>query len=318
MCGAARTAATLPDLGAHGDDAGNILEAWPRASVVPSISSDEKAGRVMRPRPLAGLRWRVRSRLRGLLRLQASPLILYTAITGRRDDLQELAFLTPGCRHVCFTDDPALAAPHWEMATIAYQHRDPVRRARWCKILAHEHFPDATYSIWMDATYAPLCDLWHLIDPHLEGFEIAAFPHFERTCIYAEAEVVIRDRLDREGTVLAHVRRLREAGYPEGNGLHETGIVLRRHSSRTAEFNRFWWQLVESGSRRDQLRFDFALWKCGLKCNLIRPGVTCAPHLTGTVLQPYFRMRPHGPGTFAPPLDGSAEVVDERPPERIS
>jgi len=46
-----------------------------------------------------------------------------------------------------------------------------------------------------------------------------------------------------------------------------TTYILRRHTGKVEEFNRLWWEEICKGSRRDQLSFDYALWKMEMKAN---------------------------------------------------
>ena len=59
-------------------------------------------------------------------------------------------------------------------------------------------------------------------------------------------------------------------GYPHNNGLIVSGVLLRKHNEkdviRTMER---WWEEVKYGSKRDQLSFDYSVWKTDLKYNYI-------------------------------------------------
>jgi hypothetical protein len=54
-------------------------------------------------------------------------------------------------------------------------------------------------------------------------------------------------------------------GYPKGKGLSETSAVLRKNTAKIVSFNEAWWSEISRGSRRDQLSFDFLVWKLGIK-----------------------------------------------------
>ena len=44
------------------------------------------------------------------------PLVVYTAIFGGRDNLQEPTAVEPGIEYVCFTDNPRLKSATWRIA----------------------------------------------------------------------------------------------------------------------------------------------------------------------------------------------------------
>jgi hypothetical protein len=58
---------------------------------------------------------------------------------------------------------------------------------------------------------------------------------------------------------------------PEGWGLAETRIVLRRNSATMAAFNALWWAELEKYSCRDQIAFPMICKLLGLRWDVI-PG----------------------------------------------
>jgi hypothetical protein len=147
------------------------------------------------------------------------------------------------------------------------QGGDPVRRAREHKILSHKVFPDVIYSIWMDGSIEIRegVDLGMLVESHLKSCDIALFPHRTRACAYVEAEVCSKLELDDPQVISQQMLRYRQMGYPEGMGLGETGVILRRHTEVVRELNELWWSEICSGSRRDQLSFNYVLWRLGVE-----------------------------------------------------
>jgi hypothetical protein len=55
-------------------------------------------------------------------------------------------------------------------------------------------------------------------------------------------------------------------------GLSETGMLARRHTAAVRAMNQTWWNEIVSGSVRDQLSFDVAMWRHGLALDRM-PGV---------------------------------------------
>ena len=86
------------------------------------------------------------------------------------------------------------------------------------------------------------------------------------TCVHVlpEAAVCRARRLDSARVIDRQMARYRQAGFPAWYGLNHAAVILRRHSAAMKNFNQQWWQEICPGSRRDQLSFNYVLWKVGL------------------------------------------------------
>ena len=141
---------------------------------------------------------------------------------------------------------------------------DNVRNARWHKMHPHKLFRDYKYSIWIDGNVqvgSPL--LYDTADRLMDSGETLFVPqHPYRDCIYEETNAVLAQHKDSPEAVACQVELLRSQGMPEHAGLHETNIVFRRHDEKAIiAMMEEWFSYVERFSRRDQLSFDFVLWK---------------------------------------------------------
>lgn len=191
---------------------------------------------------------------------------IYTSIISGKD-----VFKTPlnleGAKFLCFTDSPTPnPRPGVIFAKAHDDFIDPTRNARIHKILAHEYL-DCEYSLWMDGSITLMSSLPDMIKEFLKDSDMAVFKHSARDCVYDEAEMVKKLNYDFPQVVDQQMAKYRVLGYPAHNGLHETGVILRRHTKPVEAFNNAWWAEVSTGSRRDQLSFDYVLWKTGLKIN---------------------------------------------------
>jgi len=145
----------------------------------------------------------------------------------------------------------------------------PVMNAKIYKILSHQ-FIDDDVSIWIDGNIELLISPEQLVEEFLGDADIAVFKHFERDCVYDEAEAA--KGLDRSNIppIEAHAKFLRKKNYPKHNGLYECGIIIRRHSKKIEDFNNAWWSEICRHSSRDQLSFPYTLKKFpDLKINSI-------------------------------------------------
>lgn len=198
--------------------------------------------------------------------------VVYTSITGKiRDDLRVPAqkAVVPGVRFVCFTDRkfPGDRGP-WDIRTLPWSHpSDPRRSSRYCKMHPHTLFESAKYSLWLDGSIELLENPLRLIDKYLADKDFAVFKHRLRDCLFDELKACIKLKKDDESLMRRQVQRYRDHGYPEKAGMVETGVLLRRHTKRVAEFNEAWWKEIDGFSRRDQLSFNYLSRELGLTYN---------------------------------------------------
>jgi len=175
-----------------------------------------------------------------------------------------------GIDFVCYTENAGLRAPGWKIVVTEPSRQDPRRSARLFKILPHRYFPEYEYSIWMDGTHCPRKNPSELLS-FCGPAGIAVFRHPDRSCIYEEARACIQRGFDAK-TIRAQMARYRVDGYPEGNGLAQSTVIARRHNLPTVSAAmEQWWREVDQGSVRDQLSFDYVMWKSRMRYGCI-PG----------------------------------------------
>ncbi len=198
-------------------------------------------------------------------------IVVYTAITNGYDRLRPLKAqcLSPA-RPIAFLDEATRAAAtstgSWEIRDIDRHAQDPNRQAKLYKVLPELFFPDAEYSLWVDGNVSLIYpfDIHRLISLFLAEADICVARHHARACLYQEAAVCKVRRLDSARVIDRQVARYRQEGFPAWHGLNHAAVILRRHSAAVKNFNRQWWQEICQGSRRDQLSFNYVLWKVGL------------------------------------------------------
>ncbi|NIP51916.1 MAG: DUF616 domain-containing protein, partial [Aliifodinibius sp.] len=137
------------------------------------------------------------------------------------------------------------------------------KTSRYYKILAHEHFPEADYTIWHGGWLQIIKDPTGLLK-FLKDNDIAMEPHRERGCIYAEANTCIQRRLVNPMRAREQMKAYRDDGYPANNGLTSAFLIVRKNTEKIAEFENFWWEQVDTYTVRDQLSLCYALWKTGV------------------------------------------------------
>lgn len=204
-------------------------------------------------------------------------MIVYTAVFGGYDTLGEPKF--PG---ICLTDGSVLA-PGWQVRRVLGLQK-PQWLSRHCKILSHIYFPEAAYSIYHDGNVTMLASPKKILRL-LGDKDLAVFPHPERDCAYAEAEVVVRLRKAPKRDVGAHMAAYRRDGYPQKNGLATCCVLVRKHTPAVRALEELWWHEFRTRAKRDQLSFNYACWKLGIEYAEIGPGnvfTRDSPHFSRT------------------------------------
>lgn len=202
-----------------------------------------------------------------------------TAITNKKDVLKEQQ-CTEGAKFVAFTDEP-INSRTWEIRPCPNIFGDPRRNAKLPKILSHL-FVDDEYSLWMDGSINLKVPMRELVSKFLGDADICFFNHplshhGHRDCLYEEAEVCKKFKLDDPNIIDEQIARYRQQGYPEHNGLYAGNVILRRHTPKIIQFNNMWWAEVCRGSRRDQISLNYCLATLGIRANLF-PGYHEAPY----------------------------------------
>lgn len=209
--------------------------------------------------------------------------VIYTAIFGGKDGLLPQKKI-PGVDFICFTDTPMRASP-WDVRMVPSKNRDPNRCAKEFKILPHRFLKEYDVSIWIDGNFLVVGDVIDLVENVLAENSMAAFDHnatgFDaRNCIYKEYESIMALMAGGEALkddpekMRCQVERYRKEGYPEEYGLISGGVLLRRHKDTClVRVMERWWNEIETGSRRDQLSFNYATWVEQFKYGLIEGNI---------------------------------------------
>ena len=191
---------------------------------------------------------------------------IISACIGGVDKIKDNQCPNPDFNFIHYTDNSMVQSDLWEVRYREPILKDPRRSARKFKWLIHK-YSNAEYSLWIDSNVIILTDVSELIEEYLNDFDIALMSHPNRGCIYEEFDVCIASKLDRIGIMQKQMDSYREKGYPENNGLHQTRVILRRHTPKVKKLNEAVWAEIKNGSVRDQLCFDYVVWKLGVQVN---------------------------------------------------
>lgn len=194
---------------------------------------------------------------------------VYTAIFGGYDYLKEQP-LIPGVDYVCFTDDPGLTAPGWRVIVGKARHLHPRLSAKWYRTHPHRVLSAYRRSIYIDGSVQILTpDFVPAMLAALGNRDMALFQHPARHNVRDEAEFCVPIEKYRGQPMVAQVDHYAALGFPDQSGLYATGLIARRHRTRTMRrFGRAWMQENVRWTYQDQLSAPYLFWKFG-----ITPGV---------------------------------------------
>lgn len=229
---------------------------------------------------------------------------VFTCVVGKRDSLREDQFPCTA-RYVAFVDAPRLSAT-WSQLPVPLLFASYRRNSRQPKILAHQYV-ESGYSLWLDAAVALRAPVESLIEDWLRDADLALFCHESRACTYDEAEECQRRELD-DPTIIEHqAATYRSRGLPPKLGLARCSVLLRRHTAAVENFNNLWWSEYCRHSVRDQISFMYAVYRSGLRVNLIEMSIYDHPafHLRRRLAE----AEPRPAGSPAP----AAEIPDLLP-----
>ena len=189
---------------------------------------------------------------------------VYTAVANGYDKITIPEEIDPDVDYYCFSDRKLIGPSPWRFLPLDYHNVDSTRITRFYKMHPFLYFSTYDYVIWIDANIQIRKNvLKKLIEVYKAGRNPVAFTtHPERNCTYAEADVCKRSARD-EGTVIdGQMDNYRKAGFPEFQGLCETGVYVTSPRDPLAQkvFGD-WWREIENGSKRDQLSIMYVLWK---------------------------------------------------------
>ena len=193
---------------------------------------------------------------------------IYTSLMGTYDTLKTPIVISSDWDYICYTNNPKLKSKIWEIRFVNHKKLHDARLARKIWILNHKYADGYDVSISIGAQIQPLCDLDVFLDKFLpidDKIDMSIARHPNRKCIYHEAQQCLRQIRDIPNTIIEQMNFYKQEGFPKNNGLVATGVIIRKHNRPNVEKHcEKWWEQVRKWSFRDQLSFNYILWKYNL------------------------------------------------------
>lgn len=212
-------------------------------------------------------------------------IVVYTAIFGSDYGLIKQPKFKD-VDYICYTDQKHFTSKIWKIVYVDPPVKnDNTRSNRYYKILPHTHLSKAyDYSVYIDGNVLIIKNIVNLVMEKMQYGSFACFDHSKlatdsRNCIYKEYLALVniafthgiyKDDLE---VMKRQITRFRDENYPENNGLVTAPILIRKHFDATLiNVMQHWWTIVKNESKRDQLSFNYVIWKLNFKHFSFIPG----------------------------------------------
>jgi hypothetical protein len=203
--------------------------------------------------------------------------VVYTALTGGYDALEQHDYVNPDYDYICFSNDfgDREKVGIWTIRKIDYPSEDKQLLSRYPKLQPHNVLPEYEFSLYVDANVnikTPY--VFHRIDElNAKGVLLAGVKHQFRDCLYEEGYRVIIYKMDKnKQAVRRQLSYYKQLGFPTHYGMYEANVIFRRHNDPLiiSQCNE-WWILRCAYSKRDQLGYSYTLWKFHIPFNYLLP-----------------------------------------------
>ena len=196
--------------------------------------------------------------------------VVYSAVVGHYDEVKQPTIIDDRFDYILFSNSiKECNVGVWQIRPICYYSNIPTKIARYVKTHPEELLSDYVLSVWIDASVVIKSNYIYEQAVFLSksNYLISTHIHPELTCIYQEMLGICLAHWEYESILVNWGHFLRKEKFPRNMGTWETGVLYRMHSDeKIRKFDALWWWCIENYSRRDQLSFQYVLWKLNLRC----------------------------------------------------
>lgn len=198
--------------------------------------------------------------------------VVYTVIIGNYDAAHSI-IKENGYDYYMFTDQNFQNNTlNWTILNVeqvvnSLNKIDRIKCQRFYKTHPHLFFKDYDLSIYFDATYECKGNLdeflIRILTPNLSIY-ILEHPFIDS--INKEFEAVINFKKESKKNIIPIKIRYNKEKFQDNNGHAETCLIVRKHKELNCiNFMEDWFNEIKYNSHRDQLSFNYILWKTGYK-----------------------------------------------------
>ncbi len=200
---------------------------------------------------------------------------VYTCITGDYDNLIEIKSKEKNIDYYCFTNNKSIKSNTWNVIYIEDKSLSNFLLSRKIKIMGNDIVNKYDIALWMDASVEFKKNINDFINKYMEKDDVfTCFKHGERNNILEEMNACLRFRKEN----IENINKLKEfykkENYNYDNGLIEATVFIKRPSDKKVqETMKLWFEMLKNYAKRDQLSFNYAVFKTGLKVKYINEKV---------------------------------------------
>ena len=204
--------------------------------------------------------------------------LVYTVNLGKYDSLKSIK-KQYGWDYFAFVDSNISEYKNnnnnWKLISISNilnnLNVSEVKKTRYLKLFPNLFFSEYSMSVYIDSTFDIVGDLNEFILRIWNNrHSIFSLEHPETPSIYDEIKNVSSLRKEKESISLKVKRKYIKEKFPDNLGLTENCIIIRKHNNQDCiKLMETWWKEIEKYSHRDQLSFNYAKWKTGVKNKII-------------------------------------------------
>jgi hypothetical protein len=201
----------------------------------------------------------------------SSNYVVYTSIFGDYDQLKSIDIDSHDIEFFCFTDSDIEPVTPWKIIKVKPYFKHPRMDAKYYKLHPHEIFPNATHSLWIDASLQIQdINFFSFIKSNFSEANMALIPHPDRDNILDEAKVSIKMPKYLNLPIIEQVNHYKNLGFKDNNGLWACTIIWRQHNnSSVIKIMKQWWAENLIWSYQDQISLPFLLWRNSCEINKI-------------------------------------------------
>ena len=189
--------------------------------------------------------------------------VVYSANFGSYDNLTDPKFINHEIDYIYFTDNPKIQSSVWKVILVNKYSSDSRMTARLLKHMPHMFLERYESSLWVDAQLK--------IDkiPPKKLFleyknDFVCFRHWSRKRVYLEAISCIKVGHESPFKILSQYLKYKCNGFKDNEDLIASGVLLRRHMKKSViAFQETWMDEIYNQSIRDQLSFNYSVYKKG-------------------------------------------------------
>lgn len=194
--------------------------------------------------------------------------VVYTALIGKYDDISRIN-KEAGYDYFMFTDQNfENKTTNWTILNIEkninFSNKlEVLRLQRFYKTHPHIYFENYDLSIYVDTTFEIFGNLDNFLLRILTQNKcIYSLEHPDRNSIYNEFGAVLFIHKETEENIKFIDKRYKKEGFPNNYGLSENCLIVRNHNDiNCINLMNSWYYEIEHYSYRDQLSFNYILWK---------------------------------------------------------